>query len=251
MHGVGTGRFSEVVERLRKVLLVFVLNVALLGLWQSLKRGPSLDARELRRAASLETEQGSVSAGATAVKPVPTGHAVLPPPQPRSSALPELASAGHPSLQSLTRGLRPVGPAQSHFVLAAYAIPQNLYQGPADLVLARLSGFAIVANEPAVQESLREAIMNINERPVVWNTTTHHAQIISGALIVRLRQMENLHTLARRHGLTVLSTDESIKTVYYKMPDGFQVFAGLQRLRLDHDVEHVEIELLSGGMHPR
>ena len=251
MHRVETGRISEGIEVLRKVLLTFILAIGGLGLWWSLEREPSTVESVSRHKASVEPVANSVAESVVVIPPRFTGHAIRPHPRPRPSVRAGLASAGHPALQSLARGSRRVGPEKSHLVLAAHAIPQKTYQGPADLVLTQVSGFVILASEPAAPESLNEAVMNINERPVVWNTNTRHAQIISGALIVRLHRMETSQALARRHGLSLLSTDESIKTVYYKMPDGFHVYSGLRRLRVDRDVEHVELELLSGGMRPR
>lgn len=203
----------------------------------------------------VEHSEASVEAPHTTEAPVVpaaapiTGHAIRPELRPASRTLGGNAASGEAFAQ-LPRGVESVGAKQRHKVMGARAIPLKGYQGPEDQVVAKLSGFAILSDASAAQE-WGEVRIKEHERPVLWNTDSRRSEIVSGTFIVQLKDAGLGPAVAARHGLKVLSADDSIKTVYLKMPAGYRVFAGEKALRADADVTGVEIELLSGGMRPR
>jgi hypothetical protein len=231
--------------------LVFLIFLATLGFFAALwltrpKNIPSPTSPAVepeRKPSALSTTQPNPSTpvGTPQVRDLPRheSHFGIKPGQSRNPGLAARPVQGN----FLLNGRR-------HSVLAARAIPRTFYQGPEDAVLAQVSGFVILPDEPATVPP-QDVMIGETQRPVLWNQNKRRAEIVSGTLIVTLKNFASAPTIGRRYGLSILMADENIKTVYYKMPSGFSVFAGERALRVDPEIDRVEIELIHGGVRAR
>lgn len=138
-----------------------------------------------------------------------------------------------------------------YHILGARAVPRDQYQASMGQILFEHNGFAVVGLASTATEAWREMVLRENDRPVVVNPSNGRLAVVTGTLIVKLRDMSAAEQLAALEKLEILSKDESIRTVFFRAPPNYLLLAGQTRLLEHPDVERVELELYQARKEPR
>jgi len=136
-------------------------------------------------------------------------------------------------------------------ILGARAVPRSEYSASMGEVLFEHNGFVVVALARTAGEGWQDLMWNNSDRPVLVNPANGRLAIVTGTLVVKVRDMAAAERLAAQEQLTIVAKDESTKTVYYRPPAGYSLLSGQQRLVKQADVERVEIELYQSRKEPR
>lgn len=231
---------------LRRFILIIILIGTAAIIRLSSPKNPSADLKQNRGIASTAAPAPSTSSSGNAPFSTPHPSAVT---KPARRFANDNSEGTRPALGKLPQ-VEPVRAGnRSYALLAAQAVPMSLYQGPKDLILAEINGFAILPREE-ITSAQRLAFLSA-QRPVLWNLNKRRAEIVSGTLIVQMKRPGRAQFLANRHGLQLLVVHDSIQTAFMRMKEGFDVFAGRAQLELDPEVARVELELLSKTVGPR
>ena len=81
-------------------------------------------------------------------------------------------------------------------------------------------------------------------RPVVVNQASGAIGIVTGTIVVRLKDFEQAEALARAFGLEEVSSDDTIATVFYKAPNGREIDDLIELLRADERVNRADAEII-------
>ena len=136
-------------------------------------------------------------------------------------------------------------------MLGARAVPTKDYVSSYGPVLFTENGFSIVAIDTAADGTWKDLILGKADRPVVVNTANARLGVVTGTLIVKLKDVAEADRFAGRQNLQLLSVDDLISTAYYRAPEGFPMLAGAEQLRQDAVVESIEVETVSGHLELR
>lgn len=136
-------------------------------------------------------------------------------------------------------------------ILGVRAVPRAEYSASMGDILFEQNGFAVVALSPAAGEGWQDLAWNNADRPVLVNPANGRLAIVTGTLVVKLKDLAAADRLAAQEQLTVIAKDESTKTVYFRPPADYSLLSGQQRLVKQADVERVEIELYQSRKEPR
>ncbi|MBX3020213.1 MAG: hypothetical protein KF799_00930 [Bdellovibrionales bacterium] len=246
----------------KRFLYIAGLSLLVLLLWRLNTSRPETKVSEQssqQPSSQNETAKSApqVAVPSAAAKSSPTAQPVAPSADfnPRASAIrafrhkqQEAAQSGaapsvSPVFNSLPKsGVRRIN--QRPFqILAARAVPRAQYSASMGDILVEQNGFAIVELDPAAGDRWRDLSWNEIDRPVLINSTSGRLAIVTGTLVVKLKEISSADRVASQENLTVAAIDEATRTVYYRAPAGYLMLAGQQRLTQNADVEYVDIEL--------
>ena len=129
-------------------------------------------------------------------------------------------------------------------LLAATAVPRDRFSGSMGKVLLDQNGF-VVFEAKSVAPGWEQAIFRADARPVLVNPNGHVA-IMTGTLLIKVRDLADVAAIAASEGLEVITQDQDIRTAYLRPPEGYALLPGQKRLQADARVERVELELYQG-----
>lgn len=127
------------------------------------------------------------------------------------------------------------------------AIPAARFNGSQEEILARQNGFVLVPAS-GVNAQSGDLIVHENARPVVISRSSGRPEIVSGTLLVKVTDRSDVDRIASEYGFRLLAYHDAIAVAYFRVPDGFELQSGVDRLKADPRVLRVEIELLHGGV---
>lgn len=104
-----------------------------------------------------------------------------------------------------------------------------------------LAGYSIVKSESALVTDL---ILDFNSKPVVVNSKNLSFGIVTGTIIVKLKEIEIAESLAQQFGFEILFSDADTATVYFKAPEGISILNLILSLKKSNFVINAEIEII-------
>lgn len=137
-------------------------------------------------------------------------------------------------------------------VLAARAIPTPDYSakqfGP---LLFEENGFSIVAVDTRNSEPWADLVVHEADRPVVVNPANGRLGVVTGTVILKLRNIADAEKIATRENFKLLSVDSTIDTAYFRARENYGLVSGSQRLQRDPGITRVELEVVQGRLELR
>jgi hypothetical protein len=128
-------------------------------------------------------------------------------------------------------------------VLGAWAVPKEGYSASMGEVLQEQNNYSVVALDNSAGDSWKTLTVRPDARPVLISPDSGRLSVVTGTLVVKLKDLEKAGAIADSENLQVIGVDEQIHTVYYKAPVGYPLLSGLKRLQAHADVELAELEL--------
>lgn len=104
------------------------------------------------------------------------------------------------------------------------------------------AGFTVY--KPADKTFVSGFKMEDKTRPVVVNQASGAIGIVTGTIVVRLRDFEEIDAIAKTFGLEVVSSDDTIATAFYRAPKGLEIDDLIDSLRADGRVAHADAEII-------
>ncbi len=130
--------------------------------------------------------------------------------------------------------------SSNYEILNLRAIPSADYNsGQGDVVLEKF-GYVFVKSDDA---SIPQMLIT-DSRPVVAKSSNGMIALVTGTLIVKLKDASAAQMLAQSYGLELKSYDADVMTAYYKVPSGSSVVSATQILAQNSSVSVVQPEIV-------
>lgn len=124
-----------------------------------------------------------------------------------------------------------------YFIVSARAFLTSENNSNINPSIYNLAGFSIVKLETQAPTDL---ILDVESKPVVLNSKNLSFGIVTGTLIVKLKEFEAAESL----GLEIVYSDADTATVYLKAPVGISLLSLISSLKKNSSVLNVEIEII-------
>lgn len=126
----------------------------------------------------------------------------------------------------------------SFYVLRLRAVLKNLYTPAMGTLIDERATMVVFDPSPSFSSTL------VTTYPVVMKSTNGQLGIVSGTLIVKLKDISHAGHLALRFGLGLKAQDDSLKLAYLVVPRPDQVGAFIKPLREYPGVKWVKAEII-------
>ena len=104
------------------------------------------------------------------------------------------------------------------------------------------AGFTVfIPKNPSSSDGFK---LSQRQRPVVVNVANGQFGIVTGTLIVKLKDFNELDAVEAAFGLEVVTSDDTIATAYYRAPIGVEVDRLVERIRKDPRVVRADAEIV-------
>lgn len=90
-------------------------------------------------------------------------------------------------------------------------------------------------------------VIDDRTRPVVVNRSSGAIGIVTGTVVVRLKDFSEAEALASAFGLEEVSSDDTIATVFYRVPKGREIDDLIELLRADGRVARADAEIIQAS----
>lgn len=124
----------------------------------------------------------------------------------------------------------------------ALAVESEKYDKSMGEEIEEKAGFTVY--KPVDKASVSGFKLEEKTRPVVVNQSSGAIGIVTGTIVVRVRDFEEVDAIAKAFNLEVVSTDDTIATAFYRAPKGFEIDDLLEMLRADGRVAHADAEII-------
>lgn len=152
---------------------------------------------------------------------------------------PQPAENGHNDFLNRYRDMTPNRSSLPGYdLMRLRAIPKDRYRADLGPRIDEKFGFAIYAAQGQTDLMVDEGL------PVVAKNTNGLLGIVTGTLIVTLREGALALDLARDYGLKVIYFDEDLRLAYYSAPEKSSLDSVVDTLKRDRLVESVNLEVI-------
>ncbi|MES2962996.1 MAG: hypothetical protein V4760_03835, partial [Bdellovibrionota bacterium] len=132
---------------------------------------------------------------------------------------------------------------KSRFALAdAVAVETEKFNAAMGEEIEEKAGFTIY--KPTDKTKIPGFTLEERTRPVVVNQASGAIGVVTGTIVVRLKDFEEADSVASAFGLEYVSSDDSIATVFYKAPKGREIDDLIEMLRADGRVTRADAEII-------
>lgn len=180
-----------------------------------------------RKVAAAKAEESVIPAG---YKKVSIDLSDYQPPQPRPSRV----TASVDKTLTSSRG--------AYALANALAVESDKFDASMGEEIEEKAGFTVF--KPSRPAQVAGFVLDEKTRPVVVNQSSGAIGIVTGTIVVRLKDFEQADALASAFGLEYVSSDDTIATVFYKAPRGREIDDLIELLRADGRVARADAEII-------
>lgn len=104
-----------------------------------------------------------------------------------------------------------------------------------------LAGYVIVKTEGAAPEDL---VIGSDSKPVVVNSKNSSFGVVTGTIILKLKEIARAQEITDLLDLEVIFVDEATSRLYLKAPENVSLFGLISEIKKNNLIESVELEII-------